>query len=56
MSEVVAPGTGTSPLLPVERVASLLGGLSIRTIWRYRKEGRMPAPIKIRGTVRCGKT
>ena len=38
-------------LLTVKEIASCLK-MSTRAIWNYRDMGFMPAPIKLRGTVR----
>jgi predicted DNA-binding transcriptional regulator AlpA len=42
---------GDPPLLAVEDVGRLLS-VSTRTVWRLRSEGKLPKPVKLRGTVR----
>ena len=43
--------TLTEPLLPTRRAAELLGGLSVRTLERWRVEGRGPRYVRIGGRV-----
>jgi predicted DNA-binding transcriptional regulator AlpA len=39
------------PLITVEQFAEVLQ-VSVRTVWRLRRSGHVPASIKIAGTVR----
>lgn len=38
-------------LLPAEKLAELLD-ISLRTLWRLRAAGKLPAPIRLGGSVR----
>ena len=49
--KLLPPEASAPPFLAVEEIAALLQ-VSIRTVWRLRSEGRIPAPVKLRGSVR----
>lgn len=46
-----SPGVDSAWLITAEKLAELLG-VSIRTLWRLRRSGKLPAPVRIGGCVR----
>lgn len=54
LREEISPQTtehSTSLLIDAEQLAIILG-ISVRSVWRYHRAKRIPAPVRLCGTVR----